>query len=189
MGNYQVGRRWLTESDFSIADKAIEKAVGTRETFLTGEHIKNSKMNKLFVGDRELDLANKVVDDLIAKQKEIGKDLTDDDGNILDPKLKKQEEAAVKAARGKIFAVTLFPRPGKIFYDIAVIGNKAQTQKMSKVFLSILSSELPGISLGKEKITGSGDQAKSGSDLASASDHPFLEFAWFIESEIPFTIE
>ena len=195
MGNYQIGRRWLSESQLvsespeNVADKAIEKAVGTRDTFLTGESVKNSKMKKLFVGDRPLDLANQAVDDLIAKQDEIGKDLTDDDGNILDPKLKKQAEAALKPARGKIFSVILNASRGKIFYDIAVIGNKAQAKKMSQIFLSALSSALSGVSLGEEKVKREGDQSKSGSELATLSDHPFLSDAWFIESEIPFTIE
>jgi len=32
MGNYQVGRKWLVEDDNCVGDKAMERAVGTRDT-------------------------------------------------------------------------------------------------------------------------------------------------------------
>jgi hypothetical protein len=158
----------LNESPEGEVDKAVEKALGTDEVFLTGETIRDSKAKKLFVPVAALNAGNKAQD-------------ANDDAAL---------EAAIKPARGKIFAVTFQPNrgKGKINYDIVVLGDKAQAQKMSKAFLSVLTAKLQGVTLGKEKVLKSESRDKSRNELVTISDHPFLDDVWVIESEIPFTL-
>jgi len=128
------------------------------EVFITIESVKPSSMKKLFVSEKALDVAQE------------------------------DEEKGFAMAKGDIFGVTINPSRGKLFVDIAVIGSSSEAKKMNGLFVNLLSELLPELSLGEQKIKSIAARDKSRSELGTSTEHPLMQSATIVESEIPFTV-